>query len=368
VSVGPVTLESGDTLCDVVVAYETWGRLAPDAANAVLVEHALTGDAHVEGPAGLGQVSPGWWPGLIGPGASLDTDTWFVVCANVLGGCQGTTGPSSIAPDGRCYGSRFPRLTVRDQVAVEARLADALGIRSWASVVGGSMGGMRVLEWSVSHPSRVRSAVAIACGAAATAEQIATQSAQVQAIVSDPRWRGGDYHAAGPGDGPHVGLGVARRFAHLTYRSEAELRVRFGSRPQPGEDPRRGGRFAVSSYLDHHADKLARRFDAGSYVALTNAMSTHDVGRGRGGVAAALSAVTAPVVVAGIDTDRLFPLYLQRELCQAMPTSDGPHVVCSPHGHDGFLLETDQVGVLVQRALAAVRPAGRLLQPVADGR
>ena len=370
VSLGPVELESGKTLPDVVVAYETWGRLAPDASNAVLVEHALTGDAHVEGAAGPGQVTAGWWPGLIGPGTPLDTDTWFVVAANVLGGCQGTTGPSSTAPDGRPYGSRFPMTTVRDQVAIEARVADALGIASWASVIGGSMGGMRVLEWLVGRPERVRSAVVVASGAAATAEQIATQTAQVQAITSDPRWRDGDYYDAPTGEGPHRGLGVARRFAHLTYRSEAELAVRFGGEPQPGEFPLQGGRFAVSSYLDHHADKLARRFDAGSYVALTNAMSTHDVGRGRGGVAAALARVTTPVVIAGVDTDRLYPLYLQRELADLIPSSDGLHVVSSPHGHDGFLLETDQIGVLIQRALHAASGCrhGRVPQPVHDGR
>ncbi len=355
--VGDLTLESGVSLPQVRVAFETWGELAPDGSNAVLVLHALTGDSHLVGPSEPGHRTPGWWPDIVGPGAPLDTDRWFVVAPNVLGGCQGTTGPSSRAPDGQTWGSRFPRTTVRDQVSVEVALADALGIPSWAAVVGGSMGGMRALEWLVGHPQRVRSALVVAVGAAATADQIATQTAQVQAITSDPRWQGGDYHDGPDGSGPHVGMGTARRFAHLTYRSEPELQMRFGRAAQAQEDPLGGGRYAVSSYLDHQADKLARRFDAGTYVALTDAMSTHDVGRGRGGLAVALGRVEAPVVVAGVDSDRLYPLWLQEQLVDLIPGADGVHVIASPYGHDGFLLETGAIAELVRRATAlADRP------------
>ena len=349
--VGDVVLESGATLPAVRVAYQTWGRPTADRVNAVLVLHALTGDAHVHGPSGPGQPTAGWWPSLIGEGASLDPREWYVVAANVLGGCQGTTGPASPAPDGRPWGSRFPRITVRDQVAVEVALADALGVERWAAVLGGSMGGMRALEWAIGHPDRVGSALVVATGAAATADQIGTQSAQVAAILGDPNWRGGDYHHAPDGAGPHVGMGVARRFAHLTYRSEQELAVRFGREAQPGEDPAAGGRYAVQSYLDHHADKLAFRFDAGTYVALTDAMSSHDVGRGRGGVEAALLAITAPLVVGGVTSDRLYPLYLQQELAEQVPTADELHVIESPYGHDGFLLEHEAIAALVRRAL-----------------
>ena len=351
-------LESGTTLPGVRVAFETWGRPVDDGSNAVLVLHALTGDAHVYGPAGAGQPTAGWWPTLVGDDAPLDPRDWFVVAANVLGGCQGTTGPASPAPDGTPWGSRFPQITVRDQVAAEVALADALGIARWACVLGGSMGGMRALEWAIGHPERVGSALVVATGAAATADQIGTQSAQVAAIVGDPSWRGGDYHDAADGAGPHVGMGVARRFAHLTYRSEGELAARFGREPQAGEDPARGGRFAVQSYLDHQAQKLAYRFDAGTYVALTDAMSSHDVGRGRGGVAAALATITAPVTVAGVDSDRLYPLHLQQELVDLIPTSDGLHVIESPYGHDGFLLEHDAVARLVRHTLdlAAAHP------------
>ncbi len=352
VDLGPITLEAGGGLPSVRVAYETWGTLDDERSNALLVLHALTGDSHVVGPEGPGHRVGGWWEGLIGPGAPINTDRWFVVAPNVLGGCQGSTGPSSTAPDGRPWGSRFPRITVRDQVAVEVAFADALGIDRWAAMVGGSMGGMRALEWAVAHPSRVGAALLLATGAAVTPDQIGTQSTQVLAIRSDPRWRGGDYYDAPAGQGPHEGMGLARRIAHLTYRSETELDVRFGRDPQGTEDPLRGGRYAVQSYLDHHADKLARRFDAGTYVALTEAMNTHDVGRGRGGLAAALARITAPVVVAGVDSDRLYPLRLQEELAELIPTCERLHVIGSPYGHDGFLIEIDAVGQLVRETLA----------------
>src|SRR3954451_24024232 len=285
VNVGPLALEAGGRLPAVRIAFETWGELSPTGDNAVLVLHALTGDSHVVGDPGPGHPTGGWWQGLIGPGRALDTDRWFVVAPNVLGGCQGTTGPSSKAPDGRAWGSRFPFITVRDQVEAEARLADRLGIDAWASVIGGSMGGMRVLEWAATHPDRVRSALVLASSAVATAEQIAWCQPQLLAIRSDPAWHGGDYHQH-PGPGPVAGLGIARRIAHTTYRSELELAERFGRTPQGDEQPLGGGgRYAVESYLDHHASKLAARFDPGSYVVLTEAMNSHDVGRGRGGVA-----------------------------------------------------------------------------------
>jgi homoserine O-acetyltransferase len=340
-SAGPFRPERGGALPAVRVAYETWGTLAPDGGNAVLVEHALTGDSHVVGPAGPGHSTPGWWGGLVGSGAALDTDRFYVVCANVLGGCQGTTGPSSAGPDGAPWGSRFPEITIGDQVRVEAALADALGIDRWAAVVGGSMGGMRALEWAVAMPHRVDSLFFLASGAVATADQIGTQTTQQAAVRADPRWAGGDYAL---GEGPADGLGVARRIAHLTYRSAFELDERFGTAVQDD------GRFAVASYLDHHADKLARRFDAGSYVVLTEAMNTWDVGRGRGGVGAALSRVTARTLVAGVDSDRLYPMGLQQQVADALAVP--LHIVASPHGHDGFLVETDAVGALLGKLLA----------------
>ncbi|WP_104522721.1 homoserine O-acetyltransferase MetX [Blastococcus atacamensis] len=332
--------ERGGLLPSVRVAYETWGTLAPDGGNAVLVEHALTGDSHVVGDAGPGHATPGWWTGIVGPGAALDTDRYFVVCANVLGGCQGTTGPSSPAPDGRPWGSRFPEITVGDQVRVETALADALGIDRWACVAGGSMGGMRALEWAVAAPERVGALFFLASAAVASADQIGTQTTQQAAVRADPRWAGGDYPPSGQ---PADGLGTARRIAHLTYRSGLELEARFGSGVQDD------GRYAVASYLDHHADKLARRFDAGSYVVLTEAMNSWDVGRGRGGVETALGRVTARAVVAGVDTDRLYPPDQQRRVAEALGVP--LRLIASPYGHDGFLLETGAVDGLLRELL-----------------
>ncbi|MGW8361922.1 homoserine O-acetyltransferase MetX [Streptomyces wedmorensis] len=347
----PLPLEAGGELPGVRIAFETWGRLSPDRSNAVLVLHALTGDSHVTGTTGPGHPTPGWWNEIVGPGLALDTDRWFVVAPNVLGGCQGTTGPASPRPDGRrSWGSAFPFLTPRDQVAAEAESADALGIERWALVIGGSMGGMRALEWAVSHPDRTGALLLLATTAAASAEQIAWANIQLGAIRSDPHWHGGNYHDTG--HGPDTGLGLARRLAHVTYRSEPELASRFGRSPQDAEHPWHGGRYQVESYLDHQAAKLVRRFDAGSYVVLSEAMNSHDVGRGRGGTRAALSRVTAPTLVAGVDTDRLYPLAQQAELAALIPTASHLRVIESPHGHDGFLTETEQVSALVKEILA----------------
>lgn len=356
----PLALETGGELPGVRLAFETWGRPAPDGSNAVLVLHALTGDSHVAGPAGDGHPTAGWWDALVGPGRPLDTDRWFVVAPNVLGGCQGSTGPASPRPDGLgSWGGAFPFLTQRDQVAAEAALADALGVARWALVVGGSMGGMRAVEWAVSFPERVGALLLLATTAQASAEQIAWADIQVGAVRADPHWQGGDYHDTGRG--PHTGLGLARRLAHVTYRSEPELRTRFGRAPQGTEDPFRGGRYQVGSYLDHHAAKLVRRFDAGSYVVLTEAMNAHDVGRGRGGARAALGRVTAPTLVAGVDSDRLYPLAQQAELAALIPGADRLRVIGSPYGHDGFLIETDQVAALVREILGerVTSPGGR---------
>jgi len=351
VDIGSLRFETGGALPQVRIAYETWGTLNPARDNAIMVEHALTGDSHVAGPAGAGHPTPGWWEGLIGPGAPLDTDHWFVVASNVIGGCQGTTGPSSQAPDGRPWGSRFPFVTVRDQVAAEAALADRLGISAWAAVLGGSMGGMRALEWAVTYPDRVRRCIVLACSAYASAEQIAWCQPQLLAIRQDPDFAGGDYYDRPRG--PDLGLGLARRIAHVTYRSEPELDTRFGRAAQGDEQPLGGGgRYAVESYLDHHADTLTARFDANSYLVLTESMNSHDVGRGRGGVRAALERVTADLVVVAIDSDRLYPPRLSHEISQASAALGLVRVITSDHGHDGFLTEIGQVGEIVRESLS----------------
>ena len=352
VALDGLKLEAGGALESVTVAYETWGTLAPDGSNAVLVLHALTGDSHAAGPAGPGHGDVGWWDGTIGPGCPIDTDRFFVVCPNVLGGCQGTTGPSSLAPDGTRYGSRFPTTTIRDQVALEVDLADALGIGAWYAVVGGSMGGMRVLEWAVSHRDRVRRAVVISVGAQATAEEIALCHVQMRVIRADRNWRGGDYYDAAPGEGPHLGLTLAREIGHISYRTELELAARFGRDHQPGEEPFAGGRYAVESYLDYHGEKLVRRCDANSYLVLSQAMNHHDVGRERGGIAAALATITADVTIAGMSSDWLYPVRLQQELGELIPTSSAVEIVQTISGHDGFLVETEPLGHIIRRALA----------------
>lgn len=350
---GPLDLELGGHLPAVRLAYETWG--AYDGSNAVLVLHALTGDAHVHGEAGPGQPTPGWWDGLVGPGAPLDTDRVFVVAANILGGCQGSTGPSSLMPDGdRRYGSVFPRITVGDQVRAERLLSDHLGVARWAAVLGGSMGGMRALEWAYAFGERVGAALVVAVGAVATGDQIGTQSTQLAAVKADPGWNEGDYYDD-LASGPWTGMEIARRIAHLTYRSEYELQERFAAAAQEGEDPLAAvapGRFAVQSYLDHQAVKLTRRFDPGTYVALTDAMNTWDLGRGRGGVEAALARIEVPLIVGGVDSDRLYPLYLQEQIATAPGTVKGLRVMPSPYGHDGFLIEREQIFALASEAVA----------------
>jgi homoserine O-acetyltransferase len=360
-SLGAFRTQSGFLFPDLRVAYQSWGPLHPDRSNALFVAHALTGDSHACGEAGPGHRHAGWWNGLIGPGRAVDTRQWHVVCANVLGGCQGTTGPATPAPDGRPWGSRFPVITVADMVEVERRLSDALGIGRWACMLGPSLGGMRVLEWLVANPDRLASGLVIGATAAVGADQIGSHEAQIAAIRADERFRGGDYYSAPAGEGPHRGLGVARRIAHLSYRSRRELEVRFGRNPQHPEDPyawrggQGGGRFAIASYLDHQADKLVRRFDANSYIALTQAMSLFDLGRGRGGFEQALGGIRQPLTVVGVDSDRLFPLEQQEQIVRLAPGAGAVRVIRSLHGHDGFLVEADQLAAIVAEALGEGR-------------
>ena len=336
INIGDLLLEDGETLEDVTIAYQSWGSLNERGDNAILVNHALTGWADING----------WWPSMVGPGLPFDSDKYFVVCPNVIGGCQGSTGPSSIAPDGQRYGSRFPSLTIRDMVAAEVAFSDGLGIKKYQLAVGPSLGGMRSLEWAVQLPERVGAICTIGSSAVATGDQIGTCSIQIRAIKTDPHFYGGDYYDKA--QGPIEGMGIARRIAHLTYRTEAEMDVRFGRELQGDET----GRYAVESYLDHQANKLAHRFDANTYIALTEAMNSHDIGRGRGGVVAALSGITIPVVAVAIDSDRLFPVRLAAEIAELAPLAAPLVTISSPFGHDGFLVEVELVGNVIRSALA----------------
>lgn len=353
IAIGDVRLETGTIIPDVHLAVQRWGELSPALDNVVLVEHALTGDSHVVGVPDDIHPLPGWWDGMVGPGAPVDTDEWCVIATNVLGGCKGSTGPSTLAPDRKPWGARFPEISIRDQVTAEAALLDLLGIERLAAVVGGSMGGMRVLEWMVGAPERVASALVLAVGARATADQIGTQTTQIAAIKADPDWQGGDYHDTDRA--PLTGMGIARRIAHLTYRTEGELDHRFENNAQGDEDPRNGGRYAVQSYLDHQAEKLCGRFDPATYVLLTEAMNRHDIGRGRGGIAAALAATPVPCVVGGVDSDRLYPLRTQQELADGLPGCEGLEIVHSRDGHDGFLTEAAAVSKLLTETMRLAR-------------
>lgn len=358
-SIGALTLEAGGELSEVNLAFECWGSLNAAGNNAVLIQHALTGSTHVS--RGDSE-EDGWWEGLVGPGLVIDTNKYFVVAANMLGGCYGSTGPSSIAPDGQPYGSRFPFVTIRDSVNAEAKLATLLGIDKWFAVIGGSMGGARALEWAVSFPDRVERCAVVASCAASSAEQIAYAQAQVLAIRQDPNFTGGDYYE---GAAPTAGLGLARRIAHITYRSEAEFAYRFGREPQSGEDPLgqkrldpgHAGRYQVESYLDHQASKLVARFDANSYLAITEALMSHDVARDRGTLQQAL-ARTAGIqyLVAAVASDRLYLPVQSHELAAALPGEVEVHTIESPIGHDGFLTEVGTVATLLQEHFFGDQP------------
>lgn len=355
----PFALDGGTALRNVSIAYETWGSLNADKTNAVLLCHAWTGDSHATGPAEVGHPTPGWWEGVVGPGLAIDTDRWFVVCSNTIGGCQGSTGPVSPHPDdGKPYASRFPVITVRDMVRAQVRFTDALGIGRWHAVIGGSMGGMQVLEWGITFPDRVHTLVPIATCAQATAQQIAWGAIGRRAISLDPKWNNGEYYDAAPGEGPWQGLAIARMVSQVTFRSDNVFTDRFGRNLADSDAAYNGlglwDRFEVESYLDHHGDRLNRRFDANSYLLIGKAMDLHDVARGRGGLERAMSRVRANTLVMGISSDILYPTYQQRQIHSLIA---GNGVACSyveidsPHGHDAFLINIDQVGEPIRNFL-----------------
>jgi homoserine O-acetyltransferase/O-succinyltransferase len=346
----PLVLTGGGVLRHVAVAYETYGELDAAGRNAVLVCHALTGSAHAAGRHRARDV-PGWWDPLIGPGKAIDTTAHFVICANVLGGCYGSTGPTSLDPDtGRPYGPDFPAFGVRDMVEVQRRLVDAIGVRSLKSVIGGSMGGMQALEWAATHPDTVRSFVAISVGARHSAWAIGLNEVARRAIMADPRWAGGRYPAA---EQPETGLGLARAIAMLSYRSFDSLEARFGRERRAVDDEGLSSSFEIASYLEYHGVKLVRRFDANTYIALTRAMDEYDLAEGRGRVDEVLAAMRQPALVMGTASDVLYPEAEQQRLVEGLPNARYVRL-SSPHGHDGFLIEFAQVAAHLRRFLADV--------------
>jgi homoserine O-acetyltransferase len=316
---GRLTLESGQVLPSVRVAYRTWGRLAPTRDNAVLVCHALTGSADVDR----------WWPQLLGPGKALDSESDFVISSNVLGSCYGTTGPASPRRDGALWGPDFPEVTIRDMVRVQARLLDGLGVRRLRLVIGGSLGGMQALEWAVSHPERLDAVAAIATSAKHSPWCIGLSEAQRAAIRADAAWREGRYPKDDP---PRAGLAAARMVAMCSYRSPEGLEKRFGRRRKSETC------FDVEGWLRYHGRGIVDRFDANSYITLTAAMDRHDVGQGRGGVRAALSTFHGPALVVTIDSDALYPPAEQISIAEGLPSAD-LFWLHSAHGHDAFLIE-----------------------------
>ena len=327
----PFTLENGGTLPAVQVAYRTWGKLAPDGSNAVLVCHALTGSADADT----------WWSGLFGAGMALDPARDFIICSNVLAGCYGTSGPiQPHAEDGEPWGSRFPIVTVRDMVALQARLLAHLGVGELQLVLGPSLGGMQVLEWAASYPERVRAIAPIGVSGRHSAWCIAIGETQRAAIFLDPDWRDGRYPLDRP---PRHGLAVARMMAMSSYRSWENFESRFGRKTQDWD-----GQFAVSSYLNYQGEKLYRRFDANTYVRLTQAMDSHDLARGRGEYAAVLGALTMPALIVSVDSDVLYPPREQAELAGLLPNARY-EVLHTPAGHDGFLIETDALSAMLLR-------------------
>lgn len=342
----PFALEGGGKLNRVRIAYETWGELDETASNAVLICHALTGDSHVTGERTLAYPTGGWWDNFVGPERAIDTERYFVVCSNILGGCQGTTGPADIPADSdseRPYGSRFPVVTIRDMVRAQAMLADHLGVQRWLAVIGGSMGGMQALEWAVMYPRRVRSILPLATCSATTPMQIAWSAIGRLVIASDPHWHGGDYYDKPRG--PWQGLAIARELGQVTYRSGELFNQRFG---RDLLDTDRvydlWGRFQVESYLDHHGQKLVRRFDANTYIILSKALDLHDIGRNRGGVASVLTRIKVPTLTVAISSDFLYPPYQQQEIYDGIVNGGGDCrfvMLESEAGHDGFLLEHD---------------------------
>jgi len=349
-------LECGERLGPITLAYETYGELCPQKDNAIMVCHALSGDAHVAGWHQAGEKRPGWWDMLIGPGKALDTDKYFVICANVIGGCNGSTGPSSVNPaTGRRYGLSLPMITIADMVDAQALLLDYLGIQKLLAVVGGSMGGMQVLQWAVAHPERVHLAIPMACAARQPTQAIAFNEVGRQAIMADPNWRGGDYYDH---EIPMKGLAVARMIGHITYLSDEAMQDKFGRRLQDIRDYSFSfsADFEVESYLRHQGLAFTERFDANTYLYITRAIDYFDIARGRRSLVDAFRDTTARFLIMAFSSDWLHPPYQLKEIASALRATH-KHVsyyeVSSGYGHDAFLLEREKMEGIVSSFLAS---------------
>ena len=371
-----LTLEGGFELGPINVAFETYGQLSEAKDNAIFVCHALTGDAHVAGKHAIDSRKSGWWDGLVGPGKALDTTRYFVICANVLGGCQGTTGPSCPNPEtGQPYGLRFPFITVGDIVEVHVALVRKLGIEKLLAVIGGSLGGMQVLDWVARYPDMIRAAICLASAGKLSAQGIAFNAVGRRAITTDPQFQNGDYYGLDPskyGDvGPRAGLALARMVAHITYLSEASIERKFGRDLQHSDhlayDLQSETEFKIESYLHYQGKRFIERFDANSYLYLTRAMDYFDLAQRYGSLREALGRSEARFLITSYHSDWLFPSSQSREIVSAMLETHR-HVTYleleSVFGHDSFLLEIKQLEELVTPLLRETYRRCRLAQSV----
>ncbi|MGM0770590.1 MAG: homoserine O-acetyltransferase MetX [Halobacteriota archaeon] len=364
---GEFLLEGGQTLKDIRVAYETYGNLNRDKSNTILVCHALTGDAHAAGRHSPDDRKPGWWEDVIGPGKALDTDRYFVICSNVLGGCKGTTGPASLNPDtGKLYGITFPVITIGDMANVQKKLIEHLGIKVLFAVVGGSMGGMQTLTWAVNYPEVVKKAVVIASTAFSSPQQIAFNEVGRNAIISDPSWNEGDYYSGKP---PVHGLATARMIGHITYLSDESMHAKFGRRLQQGEDFKfdMSNDFQVESYLKYQGESFTERFDANSYLYVTKAVDYFDLSK-NGSLAEGLKEIQAKMLVISITSDWLYPPYQSKKVVEALLFNDQDvsyREIDSSYGHDAFLLESGHINYVVHNFLSHTTVADVMTEEVA---
>ncbi len=351
-------LQCGQLLAPITLRYETYGTLSPDADNAILIEHALSGDAHVAGYYSESDEKPGWWDTMVGPGKTFDTNKYFIVCSNVIGGCSGSTGPGSMNPaTGTRYGMDFPFVTIADMVHAQKKLMDYLGIRKWLCVAGGSMGGMQVLRWALLYPDCMESIIPIATTSRISAQSIAFNWVGREAIMSDPEWNGGHYT-----DQPDRGLAIARMLAHITYLSEESMRRKFGRKLQSAKDYSFDfdKDFSVESYLEHQGMRFVDRFDANAYLYITRAIDYFDVAdKSNGDLAKGLLPIQCKTLVVSFSSDWLFPPEQSREMVRGMLKNGLDVTYCnikSSYGHDAFLLEDDTLGRLISNFLANVKP------------
>ncbi|MBI5552824.1 MAG: homoserine O-acetyltransferase [Desulfobacterales bacterium] len=352
----PMVLESGRTLGPVEIVYETYGQPNADRSNAILICHALSGNHHAAGYHDPHDPQTGWWDTMIGPGKAFDTNRYWMICANIIGGCKGSTGPVSIDPaTGKPYGLTFPIVTIGDMVEAQKRLIDHLGITRLYSIAGGSMGGFQVLEWALRYPQMVRSAMCIASAARLSAQAIAFNSVGRSAITRDPEWREGAYD----GKGPEHGLATARMVGHITYLSEMLLDTKFGRRLQSANRLSYNftTEFAIEGYLDHKGSAFTQRFDANSYLYITKAMDYFDISRSYGPLKEAFVSVTARCLFVSYSSDWLFPTSQTKEMVRALLSNGKPVSfieIDSPYGHDAFLVEVEKLSRIVSGFLSGV--------------